>query len=96
MRAWPYWKTSRTAVVAMTAPKATIPAAQFMPSRENAWARGSDEPRIFSMGTMPVKTSEVAMYSTVQIASEPIIPIGMSFWGLRHSSAAVETASKPM
>jgi hypothetical protein len=30
------------------------------------------------------------------MASEPIMPIGMSFWGLRHSSAAVETASKPM
>ena len=32
----------------------------------------------------------------MQIASEPIIPIGMSFWGFRHSSAAVETASNPM
>ena len=36
MRGWPYWKTSSTAVVAITAPKATMPAAQFIPSSEKA------------------------------------------------------------
>ena len=60
MRAWPYWKTRSTAVVAMTAPKATMPAAQFIPSSEKALASGSDEPRICSIGTMPVSTSDVA------------------------------------
>src|SRR3546814_20749712 len=44
---------------------------------------------------MPVSSSETTMYSTVQIASEPRMPIGRSRCGLRVSSAAVETASKP-
>ena len=36
------------------------------------------------------------MYSTVQTISEAMIPKGKSLCGLRHSSAAVETESKPM
>ena len=36
------------------------------------------------------------MYRTVQIASDPRMPIGMSRFGLRVSSAAVATMSKPM
>ena len=32
----------------------------------------------------------------VQMISEPMMPIGMSRFGLRASSAVVETASKPM
>ncbi len=36
------------------------------------------------------------MYSTVQIASDPRIPVGRSFCGFLVSCAAVETASKPM
>ena len=32
----------------------------------------------------------------VQTISEPMIPMGMSRFGLRASSAVVETASKPM
>ena len=33
---------------------------------------------------------------TVHTMSEPMIPIGMFFWGSRVSSAVVEIASKPM
>ena len=33
---------------------------------------------------------------TVQMMSEPMMPIGMSRFGFLHSSAHVETASKPM
>src|SRR3546814_3341547 len=44
---------------------------------------------------MPCSSSETAMYSTVQVASEPRMPIGRSRCGLRVSSATVETASKP-
>ena len=33
---------------------------------------------------------------TVQMMSEPMMPIGMSRFGLRASSAVVETASNPM
>ena len=36
------------------------------------------------------------MYRTVQTASEAMMPIGRSRCGLRASSAAVETASKPI
>src|SRR3954468_6438632 len=36
------------------------------------------------------------MYSTVQIASDPRMPIGMSRLGLMVSCAAVDTASNPM
>ena len=46
--------------------------------------------------TMPVSTSDTTTYSTVQIASDPRIPIGMSRRGLRVSSAVVATTSKPM
>ncbi|MNW18753.1 hypothetical protein D3C71_2184380 [compost metagenome] len=47
-------------------------------------------------GASPVITAAMAMYSTVQIASEAIMPIGMSFCGLCDSCAATDTASKPM
>ena len=40
MRGWPSWKTISTPVVANTAPSATMPAAQFIPSAENAVASG--------------------------------------------------------
>ena len=45
---------------------------------------------------MPVSTADTMMYSTVQITSEPRMPIGMSRCGFLASWAAVETASKPM
>ena len=45
---------------------------------------------------MPVRTAATAQYSTVQISSEAMIPIGTSRRGLRASSACVETESKPM
>ena len=38
----------------------------------------------------------MSTYSSVQTASEPRMPTGRSFCGLRVSCAAVETASKPM
>src|SRR5207249_12228065 len=47
-------------------------------------------------GTMPVANAETAMYRTVQINSEPMMPIGMSRCGFFASCAAVLTASKPM
>ena len=47
-------------------------------------------------GIMPVSTALIRMYSTVQIASEPRMPMGMSRCGFLASPAAVETASKPM
>src|SRR5207248_11512790 len=39
---------------------------------------------------------DTRMYSTVQISSEPMMPIGMSFCGFFASCAAVLTASNPM
>src|SRR5215211_6015199 len=46
--------------------------------------------------TMPVRTSDTTTYSRVQMASDPRMPMGMSRWGLRVSSAVVATTSKPM
>ena len=46
--------------------------------------------------TMPVVIPATRMKSTVQMAREPRMPIGMSRWGFFASCAAVETASKPM
>ena len=47
-------------------------------------------------GTIPVRTTAKSTYSTVQMASEPMMPTGMSFCGFLASCAAVETASKPI
>ena len=44
----------------------------------------------------PLSTYANRTYSTVQIASEPRMPIGMSRLGFFASCAAVETASNPM
>ena len=46
--------------------------------------------------TTPVSTPATRMYSTVQITSEPRIPIGISRAGSRASCAAVDTASNPI
>ena len=45
---------------------------------------------------MPVRTADTAMYRTVQMMSDKIMPRGRSFCGFLTSSAAVETASKPI
>ena len=45
---------------------------------------------------MPVKTNAAQTYKTVHIKSVPIIAIGKSLCGFFVSSAAVETASKPI
>ena len=47
-------------------------------------------------GTIPVSTTATEMYSRVQTTSVAIMPIGKSRCGLRASSAAVETESKPI
>jgi hypothetical protein len=62
--------------------------------RPSAVATGSG---VLSMrnGAIPVRTRATAMYSTVQTASEPRMPIGMSRCGFFASPAAVDTASKP-
>src|SRR5918995_7394870 len=44
---------------------------------------------------MPVSTSPIATYRTVEISTVPSRPIGTVRCGLRDSPAAVETASKP-
>ena len=44
---------------------------------------------------MPVSTVAIATYSTVEMTSAPMIPIGRSRCGLRASSAVVEAVSKP-
>ena len=45
---------------------------------------------------MPVSTSVIATYSSVQTTRLTRMPMGMSRWGFFASCAAVETQSKPM
>ncbi len=45
---------------------------------------------------MPVITMQTSTYSTVQIASEPMMPRGRSRCGFFASSAVVATTSNPM
>jgi len=45
---------------------------------------------------MPVTTRATAQYSTVQMTSEAMMPIGRSRCGFFDSSAVVATTSKPM
>ena len=47
-------------------------------------------------GTSPVSSNATTIYSTVQIASEPRMPIGISRCGFLASCAAVDTASNPI
>ena len=44
----------------------------------------------------PLSTYENRTYRTVQMTSEPRMPIGMSRFGFLASCAAVDTASNPM
>jgi hypothetical protein len=53
-------------------------------------------PRKSATVATPVSTYENTTYSTVQITSDPRMPIGMSRAGFLVSCAAVDTASKPM
>ena len=45
---------------------------------------------------MPVSTAATAIYKTVQISSEAMMPMGKSRCGFFASCAVVETASNPM
>lgn len=47
-------------------------------------------------GTMPVATAATVTYSTAHTASDAMMPIGRSRFGFFTSSAADDTASKPM
>ena len=55
MRGWPSWKTSSTAVMAITEPRDMTIVGHFSPSAEKAIASGSAVPSCFQ-GSMPVKT----------------------------------------
>ena len=47
-------------------------------------------------GTIPVSTAATEIYSTVQIISEAMMPMGRSRCGFLASCAVVDTASNPM
>ncbi len=65
------------------------------PRSRNARAMGASM-LICCHGTIPVSTPATAIYKTVQITSEAIMPIGKSRCGFLASCAVVETASNPM
>ena len=72
-----------------------IPATVLRPRATNADASGAVG-SISRNGTIPVSTAATRMYSSVQMKSDPRMPSGKSRAGSLTSSAAVETASKPM
>src|SRR5690606_24784877 len=78
------------------APTSTKPATQFSPAYCSASDTGWSTPANSANGTMPVMIAATLTYSTAQTASDPMMPIGRSRRGLRTSSAAEVTASKPM
>ncbi len=84
-----------TVVRPIAAPKLIRPANHGCPVALNASASGAsiDSELYFCI---PVTTIATATYSVVQMTSEPRMPRGTSRFGLRVSSAAVATTSKPM
>src|SRR5436853_716547 len=94
IRAWPSWNTSRTEVIAATAPSARIPAAQSAWMYCKATASGSGTFSL-SHGINPVSTSPMATYSTVQPISDAMMPRGMSRCGLCASPAGVLDVTNP-
>ena len=68
---------------------------RFMPIALRALATGASLFNV-SQCAMPVSTRATEPYSRAQIANVAKIPMGMSRCGWWHSSAAVETESKPI
>ena len=87
--------TSITLVSPANAPSVMICDAVVSPRSMNARAIGAS---MFTsrQGTMPVSTAATAIYKTVQISKEAMMPIGKSRCGFLASCAVVETASNPM
>src|SRR5215831_3554885 len=72
-----------------------VPAARAAPA-SIATTIGAGAFSICLNGTSPTITVHTTTYSTVQSASDPSRPNGMSRCGLRASCADVDTASNPM
>src|SRR5579863_536782 len=79
-----------------TAPRSMKPATHFCPATCSAYDTGCEIFANCADGTIPVTTAATATYRTAQTASDAMIPIGMSRFGLPTSSAADDTASNPM
>src|SRR4029453_10087880 len=94
-RLWPSIRMRMTVVSPASAPSDTRLAIQSYPTALRASAMGAAVLSSVYL-TIPVRTIDTTTYRTVQMASDPRMPIGMSRWGLRVSSAVVATTSKPM
>src|SRR2546427_446621 len=77
------------------APAATRYCIQVSPARLNASTTGASI-LISLEGTMPVKTADTAMYNSVQMTSDAMMPTGTSWAGFRASSEWTDTESNPM
>ena len=102
-RAWPSWKTRMDEIMPSMAPIRTISSTQrrLLPPgmserRFSALTTGAPSPMIDCHGTMPLRTMATPPYRRVQATSVARMPKGKSRCGRLHSSAAVETESKPM
>src|SRR3954463_11676179 len=101
IRTWPSISTMTTVVRPASAQKEMMLTAQSTPFAENAvarvlWLPSPAQGARSLYDVMPTTTSDTATYSTVTIASEPMIPRGTAFCGFFVSSAVVATMSKPM
>ena len=76
-------------MIPVIAPAATRYCIHFRPTRLNASTTGASM-LISLVGTMPVNTAETAMYKTVQIINDAMMPTGTSFEGSRASSECTE------
>src|SRR5216684_1536412 len=95
-RAWPIWNTSREEIMPISAPMSTTKRTLEMWSFLSVLTTGAASSTSVSQRTSPVSTTTTEMYSRVQTTRVAMMPIGKSRWGFLHSSAAVDTESKPM
>src|SRR5262249_46756445 len=95
IRDWPRSITRMTELRPAMAPSLISGAIQPTPAWSAATAIGSGTSNC-RYGTIPVAMADTAIYRTVQINNEPMMPIGISRWGFFASCAAVLTASNPM
>src|SRR5215813_839746 len=84
-----------TLVSPASAPNVMMCEAVVRPRSRNARAIGASM-LTSCQCTMPVNTPATEMYSSVQISSDTMMPIGKSRCGFFASCAVVDTASNPM
>ncbi len=102
-RAWPIWKTRIDEIIPSSAPMRMTSRTQCsecppgcIDSFFSVLTTGAASSIRRSHLMSPVSTTATPIYKRVLTTSVAMMPIGTSRCGFLHSSAAVETESKPM